>query len=144
MSGGLQLVPPTASEEMNMPHETTWEPRGICQKFRGTLSSPELLAALAEIQGDDRVKSVRYLIRDFLAVEVFDLGVKALMEGRVWSVMVADQIPDVIVAAVTASPEFIALTKTASSYGLDAYPFALFPSFEEARAWIAEFDSARS
>ena len=31
-----------------MPHETTWEAHGICQKFRGTLSSPELLAALGE------------------------------------------------------------------------------------------------
>lgn len=122
-----------------MPHETTWEAHGVCQRFRGTLSSPELLAALAEIQDAPGIKSLRYVIRDFLAVDVFDLGVKALLEGRAWSVVMLDEIPDIVVAAITTSPELIALMKTASSYGLDAYPFAIFSNEEEARAWIAEF-----
>ena len=57
-----------------MPHETTWEAHGICQKFRETLSSPELLAALGEIQGDPRIKSLRYVIRDFRAVDCLKLA----------------------------------------------------------------------
>ena len=123
-----------------MPHETTWEAHGVCQKFRGTLSSPELLAALAEIQESPRIKSMRYVIRDFLAVAVADLGLKALREGRVWSSVMLDKTPDVVVAAITTNPELITLMKTASSYGLDAYPFAIFSNEEEARTWIAGFD----
>lgn len=123
-----------------MPHETTWEAHGVCQKFRGTLSSPELLAALAEIQESPRIKSMRYVIRDFLAVAVADLGLKALLEGRVWSSVMLDKTPDVVVAAITTNPELITLMKTASSYGLDAYPFAIFSNEEEARTRIAGFD----
>ena len=127
-----------------MPHETTWEAHGVCQKFRGTLSSPELLAALAEIQESPRIKSMRYVIRDFLAVAVADLGLKALLEGRVWSSVMLDKTPDVVVAAITTNPELITLMKTASSYGLDAYPVAIFSNEEEARTWIAGFDGERN
>ena len=126
-----------------MPHETTWEAHGICQKFRGTLSSPELLAALGEIQGDPRIKSLRYVIRDFRAVDVVDLGIKPLLEGRAWIAAMTDRLPDIVFAVITTSPELFALLKAASSYGLDACPFAIFPNEEETRAWIAGFEAKR-
>ena len=127
-----------------MPYETTWEPQGVSQKFRGVVSSPELLDALADIQNDSRVRTLRYLLRDFLDVDVFDVGLKVLLEGRVWSAAIRDRIPDIVIAVVTTSPEIIRSMQTASSYGLNAHPFAIFPNVDAARAWIAGFGDGRS
>ena len=63
-----------------MPHETIWEPNGVCQKFRGVVSSPELFDALTEIRSDLRAGGLHYVVRDFLDVELFDVGVKTLLD----------------------------------------------------------------
>lgn len=127
-----------ALKEKKMPHETIWEPRGVCQKFRGVVSSPELFDALTEITGDLRAGGVRYVIRDFLDVERFDVGIKTLLEGRALSMAIRDDIPGVAVAAITTSPEVLEAMRVASSYGLDAFPFKTFGNTSDARAWIAE------
>ena len=122
-----------------MPYETTWETSGVIQKFRGVVSSPELFDALKDIYHDPRLYSLRYILRDFLEVEIFDVGVKILLEGRASSMMIQDRAPDIVVAVVATSPEIIESMKTASSYGLDVYPFRIFPNVAEARDWIAGF-----
>ena len=126
-----------------MPHETIWETRGVCQKFRGVVSSPELFDALTEIRTDLRAGGLRYVIRDFLDVELFDVGVKTLLEGRALSMAIHDANPDIVVAGVTTKPEIIEALRAASSYGLDAFPFRVFASVDEARAWIAESAGGR-
>ena len=126
-----------------MPYETTWETSGVIQKFRGVVSSPELFDALTDIQNGPRVGSLRYLIRDFLDVKVFDVGVKVLLEGRAWSMWVQEGVPEIVIAVVTTSPEIIQSMKVASSYGLDACPFAIFSTIEEARTWVAGFQEKR-
>lgn len=122
-----------------MPYETTWETGGVIQKFRGVVSSPELFDALKDLYNDPRLYSLRYILRDFLDVEVFDVGVKILLEGRAASMTIQDRAPDIVVAVVTISPQIIESMKTASSYGLDVYPFKIFPNVAEARDWIAGF-----
>lgn len=126
-----------------MPHETIWEPNGVCQKFRGVVSSPELFDALTEIRTDLRAGGLRYVIRDFLDVELFDVGVKTLLEGRALSMAIHEHNPDIVVAGVTTKPEIIEVMRAASSYGLDAFPFRTFASIAEARAWIAESAGGR-
>ncbi len=126
-----------------MPHETIWEARGICQKFRGVVSSPELFDALTEILNDLRAGEIHYVIRDFLDVELFDVGVKTLLEGRAMSMAIQDRNPDIVVAAVTTRGEIIEAMRAASSYGLDAFPFRVVGSVDEARAWIAESAGGR-
>lgn len=126
-----------------MPYETTWETNGVIQKFRGGVSSPELFDALKDLYNDRRLLSLRYIIRDFLDVEVFDAGLKILLEGRISSRMVHDRAPDVVAAVVTTNPEIIESMKAASAYGLDAFPFRIFPTVAEAREWIAGFHKTR-
>ena len=127
-----------------MPYETTWETNGVVQKFRGSVSSPELFDALKDLYNDRRLLSLRYIIRDFLDVEVFDAGLKILLEGRISSRMVHDRAPDVVAAVVTTNPEIIQSMKAASAYGLDAFPFRILPSVAEARKWIAGLHETRN
>ena len=122
-----------------MPYETTWETSGVIQKFRGVVSSPEWFDALKEIYSGPRLDSFRYVLRDFLDVEVFDVGIKMLLEGRAASTLIQERAPDIVVAVVTTRPEIIESMKVASSYGLDVYPSRIFPNVAEARAWIAGF-----
>ena len=126
-----------------MPYETTWESNGVIQTFRGVVSSPELFDALKDIYNDPRMHSLRFIIRDFLDVEVFDTGLKILLEGRISSRMVHDRAPDVVAAVVTTNPEIIEAMKAASAYGLDAFPFRILPTVAEARQWIAGFHETR-
>lgn len=122
-----------------MPYETTWETGGVIQKFRGLVSSPELFDALKDLYNDPRLYSLRYILRDFLDVEVFDVGVKVLLEGRAASMTIQDRAPDIVVAIVTTNPQIIESMRVASSYGLDAYPSKICASVAEARDWIAGF-----
>jgi len=119
-----------------MSYETSWEPRGICQKFWGTVSSPELFDSLTDIHHDPRFDSIRYVIKDLLGVEVFDVGVKTLLDGRAFNLVAQQTNPNIVVAVVTTSPRIVQASEIASSYHLDAYPRKTFPTVADAREWI--------
>lgn len=125
-----------------MPFETVWEPQGVCQKFWGTVTSPELLDALTSIQRNPRIGSLRYVLRDFLGVELFDAGLKAMMEGRAFSILAHKKNPDVVVAMVTTNCQIVQSITMASSYGLDVYPIRIFSSVSEARQWVEAMRSS--
>ena len=119
-----------------MPYETTRESRGIYQKFWGEIASPELYESLKAIPSDPDFASVKYVIKDFLDVEVFDVKVKTIVEGlalnRVWK----GTNPDIVVAVVTTNEDIIASCRSAQSYRVDAYPRKVFPTLTAAREWV--------
>ena len=53
-----------------MPYQTTREARGIYQKFWGDIVSPELFDSLKAIQETPDFASLRYVIKDYLDVNI--------------------------------------------------------------------------
>jgi hypothetical protein len=121
-----------------MPYQTIWEPAGVCQKYWGVVTSPELFDSLTDTHNDPRFDSIQYAIKDYLDVEVFDVGVKTLLDGHALNMVSKHTNPNVVVAVVTTNPQIIESSKSASSYRLDAYPRKIFPTMAEAREWIEE------
>lgn len=121
-----------------MSFETIWEPQGICQTFWGSVSSPELFDSLSDIHHDPRFGSIRFVIKDYSNVELFDVGVKTLLDGRAFNMVAQHTNPDIVVVVVTTDPQIIQASEMASSYHLDAYPLKIFAALADARKWIAE------
>ena len=122
-----------------MPYQTTREARGIYQKFWGDIVSPELFDSLKAIQETPDFASLRYVIKDYLDVNLFDVGVKTLLEGLALNVHWKHVNPDVVVAIVATHPEIIDTCRSALTYQFDAYPRKVFPTRADAEAWIASF-----
>jgi hypothetical protein len=57
-----------------MSYKTIFESTGVRQKFWGVVTSPELLYSLTDAHDDGRFNSLRYVIKDYLDVEFFDVG----------------------------------------------------------------------
>ena len=122
-----------------MPNETIREPLGIYQKFWGELQSSELYESLKVVHNDPDFESVQYVIKDYLNVELFEVGVKTIMEGLAMNARGRRTNPDVIVAIVTTNPDIIGSCREALSFGINAYPRKVFPTVETARDWIRSF-----
>ena len=120
-----------------MPYQTTRESQGIYQKFWGDVVSPELFESMNVIQDDPDFDSLRFVIKDYLDVALFDVGVKTLLEGLVLNMRGKRTNPHIVVAIVTTNQEIIDASNAALSYRFDAYPRKLFPTLDEARHWIA-------
>ena len=120
-----------------MPYQTTRETQGIYQKFWGDVVSPELFESMNVIQDDPDFDSLRFVIKDYLDVALFDVGVKTLLEGLVLNMRGKRTNPHIVVAIVTTNQEIIDASNAALSYRFDAYPRKLFPTLDEARHWIA-------
>ena len=118
-----------------MSYQTIREPQGIYQKFWGDVVSPELYESVKVIQDDPDFDSLRYIIKDYLEVGLFDVGVKTVLEGVALSVIGKQINPDIVVAIVTTNPEIIDANNSAQSYHFDAYPRKVFPTLADARAW---------
>ena len=89
------------------------------------------------IQDDPDFDSLRFVIKDYLDVALFDVGVKTLLEGLVLNMRGKRTNPHIVVAIVTTNQEIIDASNAALSYRFDAYPRKLFPTLDEARHWIA-------
>ena len=87
-----------------MPYQTTREPTGVYQRFRGVVTSPELFDSLTDTHDDPRFDALRYVIKDYLDVTVFDVGVKTLLEGLALNTVSKRTNPHVVVAIVTTNP----------------------------------------
>lgn len=123
-----------------MPYQTNREARGIHQRFWGDIIPPELFDSLKDIPDDPDFPSLRFIIKDYLDVREFDIGVKTLLEGLALNVHWKHINPHIVVAVVTTNPEIIEVCRTALTYSFDAYPRKVFPTLAEARAWIASFE----
>ena len=119
-----------------MPYQTIREPKGIYQKFWGDVVSPELYEAINVIQDDRDFNTLQYVIKDYLDVELFDVGVKTLLEGLALHTIGKRTNPDIVVAIVATNPEVIDASNAAQAYHFDTYPREVFSTLTEARAWI--------
>lgn len=120
-----------------MPYQTTWETNGIYQKFWGQVESPELYDSLRAIFDTPHFDKLQYVLKDYLDIETFDVGVKTIVEGLLLNMKGKRTNPNIIVAVVTTSPDIVEASNAALAYRFDAYPRKLFSTIAEAREWIA-------
>lgn len=120
-----------------MPYQTTWETNGIYQKFWGQVESPELYDSLRVIFDTPHFDKLQYVLKDYLDIETFDVGVKTIVEGLLLNLKGKRTNPNIVVAVVTTNPDIVEASNVALAYRFDAYPRKLFPTLAEARAWIA-------
>jgi hypothetical protein len=120
-----------------MPHQTIRESTGLYQRFLGAVTSPELFNSVVEVHSDPAFASFEYVIKDYLGVEVFDVGLKTLIDGRALALGAQRKNPRLVVAVVATDPAIIEASMIATSYRLDAYPREIFPTLAAARDWIA-------
>ena len=128
---------PNLRKADEMPHETIRETTGLYQKFHGVVTSPELFNSVVAIHNDPGFAALEYVIKDYLEVEVFDVGLKTLIDGHALNLGVQRKNARLIVAVVTTDPNIIEPSLIATSYRLDSYPREIFATVAEARQWIA-------
>ncbi len=121
-----------------MAYETIWESQGIYQKYWGCVSSPEMFDSFSEIHDDPRFASIRYVVKDYIGVDVFDVGVKTLLDDRAFNRLAQHANPNIVVALVTTNPQIIQASEIASAYSIDAYPRKQLPTLAAARKWIED------
>lgn len=49
--------------------ELIWEARGVTRSVAGVVTAQELDSSALQIQGDERIDDLRYLIQDFVAID---------------------------------------------------------------------------
>lgn len=57
-----------------MPHQLTWEAKGVYWKYSGKVSGAEIIETSTEIYGDPRFDLLRYKLVDFSDIESIDMN----------------------------------------------------------------------
>lgn len=121
-----------------MPYRITWEPAGAYVKLIGTVTAEDMAALYAELARDARSDWMRYVLADYLGatrctkMSLSDVkGLAALEKGASYGN------PDVCNAVVATDASIREYVQFFRSLGISPYPLRLFPTVEEARAWLA-------
>jgi hypothetical protein len=121
-----------------MPHELTWEPKGVHARFFGTCTIADVVGALGRIGGDPRLDDLRYAVFDYLAVASHDVEESQIEEAAAHDVGIALTNPRLVFASVTRDPQIVAIWRHFRSASPSPERLALFATLDEARAWITE------
>jgi hypothetical protein len=120
-----------------MSYEAIWEEKGIYWKYKGILTSDDLLQSNISIYGDSRFDKLRYQLLDMLDVESFDVDTEAMEEVTVMDVGASQTNPRLIVAVVATHVQAKRLVELyENTTGSAPWETDLFESVEEARVWI--------
>ena len=96
------LLPSISSPTLLLqPSDAPMAPMAWGRELASSIPRAQLKVLKTSVLWSDEIEEwIIASIRDFLAVEVFDVGVKTLMEGRVFSMVAQKRHPDVVVAGV--------------------------------------------
>ena len=56
-----------------MPHQLTWEPKGVYWKYSGKVTGAEIIETSTVIYGDPRFDDLRYKLVDFIDIESINM-----------------------------------------------------------------------
>jgi hypothetical protein len=119
-----------------MPHEVTWEKRGVWFRFYGDVPFEEIEKAYGGFNADSRFDNQRYLIVDFS-----DAGKMVFPKEEMEDIIAMDKIaaqtnPYLNAAMVAKIPEIL---EVASLYANNSpWNAKAFDKLEDARIWINE------
>jgi hypothetical protein len=122
-----------------MPHNTTWEPKGVHWEFYGVVSFSEIAEANAEFYSNERSDRMKYQIFDSIGVDAI-VGTEAELKMlAAIDVGASKSIKSIKVALVIVKEELMPLAEgyVATSEALmSSWFFKIFSSLEEAREWV--------
>lgn len=121
-----------------MSYELLWERKGVVKRYFGHVTCAEVFAAGIQSQSDHRFDQNRYAISDFLDCTEFVNDPAMLEEIAAYAGAAEHTNKNIKIAIVATLPEIIAATKQYLQLPLQSYATRLFPTLEEARAWISE------
>lgn len=119
-----------------MAYQVFWEESGAYKRFAGHVSDDELARSVSGIHGDRRFDDLRYVINDFLGVESFDVTAENVTYIAAIDGAAARSNPHIRIALVVAHPEATDLAMRYIASPWTVYPTRIFPSLDEARAWL--------
>jgi hypothetical protein len=125
-----------------MPVETIWEPRGVYNKYLGSISFQDIRQVQERMFGDARFDRLLYIINDYALASpdasIDEAAVKitaATAWGATqWNTQTHFKLRFALIAT---APEILALIEHISAIpGAGELVYQVFPSLAEARAWI--------
>lgn len=121
-----------------MPYRLTWEPSGIYREYFGNVTIAERRESLGVIYGDRRFDDLRYAITNYLAVQAYEVDSIATAEIAALHIAPLTTNPRIAIAAVARRPDILAAIDEFKSHGFTSAPYRVFPSLDQARAWLDE------
>lgn len=120
-----------------MPVEILWEPGGVCRRYFGVVTIAERRHSFAQVCSDERFDELRFAITDYRDVEVYETSLQATEETAALHIAPLLTNPKILLASVATDERVVAAIQHFISLGFISQPYRVFPTMEEARAWIA-------
>ena len=116
--------------------EIQWKPHGVIKRLVGSVSAPQLLSAIIDVQADPRFDGLRYVIADCLDCVDFTFHPKDIHEMAALGKAGAVSNGKIRIAIIATLPAAVAGARQYASSPLNAFPTRIFDSREEAERWV--------
>lgn len=121
-----------------MPHRISYEANaGACIRYWGDVTIEEIARVVRQGQALPSFTDRRYTIHDFTGIERFSCGPQAVEGLAATDSGAALTNRRLQVLVVTTRPEIEQMVRDYRAVGVPAFPVQVFPSMQEARAWLA-------
>ena len=93
-------------------------------------------AILRQVCSDERFEDLRFAITDYRDVEVYETSPQAIEETAALHIAPLLTNPKILLASVATDERVVAAIQHFISLDFISQPYQVFPTMEEARAWI--------
>ncbi len=115
-----------------------WEPpRGLVKHHFGHVPDAEVLEGNRIAEADARFDTLRYVINDFTDCDSLDTSRTDIETIAAIDGAASISNPRILVAIVATDPDVVAASKAYAESPLNAFATRLFPTMNQARAWLA-------
>jgi len=119
-----------------MSYEILWETKGVVKRFFGHVTSNELFQAGVDLQGNVRFDQLKYVINDFLGIQGFSFSSGDVEELSAIDNAASGTNKNLKLAIIASDPGIIALANQYASSPMNIYPFRIFSTLGDGRAWL--------
>jgi hypothetical protein len=128
---------------IDMPYLTEWKDKGYYIKYSGRVSTDDVIQASVDIQGDPRFDNLRYIISDYLDIDILEYDADNFKEKISYHAFINaaasrsnPQIKRAVVATDKTVLSFADIYKNKSSEVDTPWEFSTFSSVDEAYKWV--------
>lgn len=118
-----------------MPYQVIWEGEGFWVRYSGSPSDDELIAVVLACNQDDRFKTARYVLSDYLLCD--SVSFSASLAAKLGTI--SHEFPNlnsqVKIAVIADVPDAIALASAYLPLQLIQHEIRVFQGLDEARNW---------
>lgn len=119
-----------------MSYDLRWEPHGVIKHFYGKVTDQDMMQSVIETESDPRFDSLHYVINDFLECTAYAVSGNTVDQIAVIDRGASYTNSHIRIAVVSSAPEIISLATRYARSPVSAYETRVFPTLEEARAWL--------